>query len=93
MREREFPLLAGIAAFFRWIEELANILSGLLLTAGLAIALIDLLTDGALLTAQPELLYGWAISQTVAWMRSSSRRGTRRARRCERHATGPCSAY
>jgi hypothetical protein len=56
-RNRELPFLAGIAGLLRWLEELANIVSGPLLTAGLAIALIDLLTDGALLTTQPWLLY------------------------------------
>ena len=64
-RERELPMLGGIAATLRWLEELANIVAGPLLTAGLAIALIDLLTDGRLLASQPELLYAWAISQSV----------------------------
>lgn len=60
--ERELPLLAAIGGFFRWLEELLAILAGPLLTAGLLIALIDLLTDGKLLATQPELLYGWAIA-------------------------------
>src|SRR5215831_2323798 len=64
-RNRELPFLAGIAGCLRWLEELANIVAGPLLTAGLAVALIDLLTDGRLLASQPELLYGWAISQAV----------------------------
>lgn len=64
-RERELPMLGGIAAALRWLEELANIIAGPLLTAGLAIALIDLLTDGRLLASQPELLYAWAISQAI----------------------------
>jgi hypothetical protein len=59
---RELPLLAAIGGFFRWCEELLAILSGPLLTAGLLIALVDLLTDGKLLATQPELLYGWAIA-------------------------------
>jgi NADH:ubiquinone oxidoreductase subunit 6 (subunit J) len=58
-------LLGPIAATLRWLEELANLLSGPLLVAGLAIALIDLLTDGQLLTAVPALLYAWAIAQAV----------------------------
>jgi hypothetical protein len=65
MNERELPFLAGIAGVLRWLEELANILSGPLLTAGLAIALIDLLTDGRLLDSEPSLLYGWAVSQAI----------------------------
>src|SRR5579859_1220877 len=65
IQDRELPMLAGIASIFRWIEELASILSGPLLTAGLAIALIDLLTDGKLLASQPALLYAWAISQSI----------------------------
>lgn len=58
-------MLAGIAGVIRWVEELANLLSGPLLTLGLGIALIDLLTDGNLLTHMPLLLYAWAISQAV----------------------------
>jgi hypothetical protein len=65
MHHRELPFLAGIAGTLRWIEELANILAGPLLTVGLAIALVDLLTDGRLLTSQPGLLYGWAVSHAV----------------------------
>jgi hypothetical protein len=64
-RTRELPFLGGISGLLRWLEELANTVAGPLLTAGLAIALIDLLTDGALLTTQPWLLYAWAISQAV----------------------------
>ena len=62
---REMPMLAGIAGIIRWVEELANLLSGPLLTIGLGIALIDLLTDGSLLARLPLLLYAWAISQAV----------------------------
>ena len=65
MTQRELPMLAGIAACLRWLEELAAILSGPLLTVGLGIALVDLLTDGRLLTSAPMLLYAWAISQSV----------------------------
>lgn len=62
---QEMPMLAGIAGIIRWVEELANLLSGPLLTLGLGIALIDLLTDGSLLARLPLLLYAWAISQAV----------------------------
>ena len=62
---RELPMLAGIAGIIRWVEELANLLSGPLLTLGLGIALIDLLTDGSLLARLPLLVYAWAISQAV----------------------------
>lgn len=64
-REHELPMLAGIAAALRWVEELANIIAGPVLTAGLAIALVDLLTDGRLLTSWPALVYAWAVSQAV----------------------------
>ena len=60
--ERELPALAAIAGLFRWLEEFLAIVSGPLLTAGLLIALVDLLTDGKLLATQPELLYTWAIA-------------------------------
>lgn len=62
---RELPFLAGIAGVLRWFEELASIISGPLLTFGLGVALVDLLTDGALLASQPWMLYAWAISQAV----------------------------
>jgi hypothetical protein len=58
-------LLSGIAGTIRWLEELVNLVSGPLLTIGLGIALVDLLTDGALLTAAPALLYAWASSQAI----------------------------
>jgi hypothetical protein len=75
----ELPLLAAIAAFLRWCEELVVLLSGPLLLVGLGIGLVALLSDGALLLTAPWLLYAWAISQTVgvdgqlvgAWYRVS----------------------
>jgi hypothetical protein len=75
----ELPLLAGIAAFLRWCEELVILFSGPLLLVGLGIGLVALLSDGALLLTAPWLLYAWAISQTVgvdgqlvgAWYRVS----------------------
>jgi hypothetical protein len=76
---RELPVLAGIAACLRWLEELVVLLSGPLLMAGLGIGLVALLSDGALLVRAPWLVYAWAISQTVgvdgqlvgAWYRVS----------------------
>ncbi len=63
--EMELPLLAGISAFFHWLEEFVVILSGPFLTLGLGIGLVDLLSDGALFVNAPGLLYLWAIAQTV----------------------------
>ena len=63
--ERELPMLAGIAGFFRWFEELLNILNGPLLMFGAGIALVDLLTDGALTATDQALLFAWAISQAL----------------------------
>ncbi|HEY1390621.1 MAG TPA: hypothetical protein VGF38_18955 [Ktedonobacterales bacterium] len=57
--------LGWIAAIIRWFEDLVNLLSGPLLTVGLGIALVALLTDGQLLARIPILLYVWAISQAV----------------------------
>jgi hypothetical protein len=59
------PVLAGISALFRWFESLVTIASGPILTIGLAIALVDLLSDGQLLASQPALLYVWAFSQAL----------------------------
>jgi hypothetical protein len=77
--EHELPILAGIAACLRWLEELVVLLSGPLLMAGLGIGLVALLSDGQLLVRAPWLVYAWAISQTVgvdgqlvgAWYRVS----------------------
>jgi hypothetical protein len=63
--EHELPFLGGVTALIRWLEELVNITSGPVLTVGLGISLVDLLTDGALLSNLPVLLYCWAISQAV----------------------------
>jgi hypothetical protein len=84
---QELPLLAGIAAFLRWLEELVVLASGPLLMVGLGIGLVALLSDGALLVTAPWLVYAWAISQTVgvdgqlvgAWFRVSVAVGRRRA--------------
>src|SRR5260221_7765650 len=57
--------LAFLALTVRWLEELVNTLSGPLLVFGLVIALVDLLTDGALTVAAPALLFAWAISMAV----------------------------
>jgi hypothetical protein len=78
-REQELPVLAGIAACLRWLEELVVLLSGPLLMAGLGIGLVALLSDGQLLVSAPWLVYAWAISQTIgvdgqlvgAWYRVS----------------------
>jgi hypothetical protein len=77
--EQDLPLLGGIALALRWVEELIVLVSGPMLTAGLGIGLVALLSDGALLVSAPWLLYAWAISQTVgvdgqlvgAWYRVS----------------------
>src|SRR5260221_4101258 len=62
MSEHRLWGLGALSLIFEWFESLLTILSGPLLTAGLMIALTDLLTDGRLLTTQPELLYAWAIA-------------------------------
>jgi hypothetical protein len=62
---RELPVLGAIAGALHWLEELLIIVSGPLLTLGLGIALVDLLTGGALLATQPALLYTWATSQAI----------------------------
>ncbi len=63
--EHELPMLAGIANFFHWLEELLVILSGPMLTAGLFIGFVDLLSDGQLLFDVPWLLITWAVAQAV----------------------------
>lgn len=63
--EGELLMLAGIAGFFHWIEELLNILNGPVLMVGAGIALVDLLTDGRLTATAPALLLTWAVSQAL----------------------------
>jgi hypothetical protein len=65
MNERELPMLAAIAGFFHWWEEFLTICSGPVLTGGILVGLISLMTDGKLLTTQPGLLYGWAVAMAV----------------------------
>lgn len=65
MEQEHLPILGGIGSVLRWLEELVALISGPLLTAGLAIALVDLLTDGRLLASQPALLFAWAVSQAL----------------------------
>src|SRR5258708_31012892 len=57
MNRRELPLLGGIAGFLHWLEELLIIVSGPLLTLGLGIALVDLLTGVALVVLSGLLRY------------------------------------
>ncbi|HLY32234.1 MAG TPA: hypothetical protein VKQ36_14480 [Ktedonobacterales bacterium] len=63
--DRPLFLLGPIAATLRWLEELANLLSGPLLAVGAIIAVIDLTTDGRLTATYPPILYLFAISQAV----------------------------
>lgn len=63
--ERELPMLAGIGAIVTWFEDLLNILSGPVITAGLVIALVALLTDGDLLVKVPAMLYVWSVSMAL----------------------------
>jgi hypothetical protein len=63
--ERELPMLAGIGAVVTWFEDLLNILSGPVITAGLVIALVALLTDGDLLVKVPAMLYIWSVSMAL----------------------------
>lgn len=63
--ERELPMLAGIARMFHWCEELLNILNGPILMFGAGIALVDLLTDGALTASAPIFVLAWALSQAL----------------------------
>src|SRR5258705_7101226 len=59
------PFIGAIAGVIRWFEELISLLSGPLLSIGLAIALIDLLSGGGLLRNFPELLFAWGVCQAV----------------------------
>src|SRR5260370_8632468 len=63
--EQELPVLAGIAACLRWLEELVVLLSGPLLMAGLGLGLGALRSEGQLLVSAPWLVYAWATSQTA----------------------------
>jgi len=65
MSQHELPMLAGLANILRWCEDFISLISGPVLTFGLGVALVDLLTGGGLLRNQPELLYAYAVSQAV----------------------------
>jgi len=64
-QHHDLPILGGIAGILHWLEELAVIASGPLLTVGLGIALTALLTGGAVLTSVPALVYVWAVAQAI----------------------------
>lgn len=61
----ELPLLAAIGGALRWLEELLVMASGPVLTFGLGVGLVALLTDGQLLASAPWLLYAWGIAMAV----------------------------
>jgi hypothetical protein len=65
MTHHEMPVLGGIAALLRWLEDLVSLIACPALTIGLGIALTDLFTGGDLLHAVPPLLFVWALSQAV----------------------------
>jgi hypothetical protein len=62
---RELPMLAGIGAALRWCEELLVLASGPILTFGLGVGLIALLTDGQLLASAPWLILLWGIAMAA----------------------------
>jgi hypothetical protein len=62
---RDDPVLAAIARALTWLEDLISLLSGPFLTVGAGIALIALLTDGAVLVTDPWLINAYGISQAV----------------------------
>ncbi len=59
------PFISGLAEALTWLEELISMLSGPFLTIGAGIALMGLLTDGAVLLQQPWLITAYGISQSV----------------------------
>lgn len=68
MHEKQPPRLVGlgiVAIALRWLEELLSLVNGPLLMIGAGIAVVDLLTDGALTIAAPALLFAWAVSQAL----------------------------
>lgn len=65
MDEKPPIALPQISGFLTWIESLITLISGPMLTVGGIIALVDLLTDGALQVNVPWILYLWAISQAI----------------------------
>jgi len=58
-------MLAGIGAALRWCEELLVLASGPVLTFGLGVGLVALLTDGQLLVAASWLLYAWGVAMAM----------------------------
>src|SRR5512146_1180970 len=92
-QQHEMPLLAGIGALVTWCEELLAILSGPILTAGLALALIDLLTDGQLVARVPALLYVWAGSQAIGLDAQFIGAAAKLARAIRRRAIWPIIGY
>jgi hypothetical protein len=65
VREQQLFGLGVLTTVIHWIEELLNTTNGLILMAGAGIAVVDLLTDGALAKTLPWVVFVWAISQAV----------------------------
>jgi hypothetical protein len=64
-QEQQLFGLGMLASTIRWIEELLNTLNGVNLMIGAGIAVVDLLTGGALAHTLPWVVFVWAVSQAV----------------------------
>lgn len=61
----DMPMLGGIAAALRWLEELTILISGPFLAVGMVISIVDLMTGGHLMQDTPLLLFTWAVTQAI----------------------------
>lgn len=57
--------LGKIAHLLHWLESLLVLVSGPVLTFGLGVGLVALITDGQLLLSVPWLLYAWGVAMAV----------------------------
>ncbi len=65
MKHIEYPALARLSRWLDAFHEFLNLINGLVLWIGLAIALVDVLTLGELTASLPWLVWVWAVSQAI----------------------------
>src|SRR5258706_8353100 len=63
--EQQLWGLGIVAVVIQWLEELLGTLNGIVLMIGASIAVVDLLTAGALSQVSVLFVFGWACSQAI----------------------------
>jgi len=84
--EQQLWGLGIVAGVIHWLEELLGTLNGIVLMIGASIAVVDLLTSGALSQVSVLFVFGWAISQAIG-LEVNLLGSFARARQAQRHGS------